>query len=136
MTGGRRCLVYHFRRSRRAFAFARPCQGASNVVQFEICGDRARTDAVPLAADIFSSTIREYSAGEHLPRAIIRLRRAIVSQEANASSVTIAGIELGFRRRRFFITSLTRGRFSDFVHNRLQYHEAANQGPPVVTVNR
>jgi hypothetical protein len=51
---------------------------------------------VRVAADIFSSTIREYSAGEHLPRAIIRLRRTIVSQEANASSVIIAGIELGF----------------------------------------
>ena len=49
-----------------------------------------------LAADIFSSTIREYSAGEHLPRAIIRLRRAIVSQEANASSVTIRASSLVF----------------------------------------
>ena len=27
-------------------------------------------------------------------------------------------------------------RFSDFAHKRLQYHEAANQGPHVVIVNR
>jgi hypothetical protein len=62
----------------------RPCQGASKGVQSGTCLDRARTDAVRVAADSFSSTIREYSAGEHWPRAIIRLRRAVVSQNANA----------------------------------------------------
>jgi hypothetical protein len=56
---------------------------------------------VRVAADIFSSTIREYSAGEHLPRPIIRLRRQIVSHEANVSSVNITGTEVDFRRRLF-----------------------------------
>ena len=37
-------------------------------------GQPARTDAVRVAADIFSSTIRGSSAGEHLPRAILRKR--------------------------------------------------------------
>jgi hypothetical protein len=94
------CLIDYFRRNRRAFALARPCQGASKAVQSGTCLDRARTDAVRVAADSFSSTIREYSAGERSPRAIIRLRRAIVSQDANASCVIIAGIKLGFRRLR------------------------------------
>jgi hypothetical protein len=53
-------------------------------------------------AAIFSSTIREYSAGEHLPRAIICPRRPIVSQEANANS-NIIGNETDFLRRCFLI---------------------------------
>jgi hypothetical protein len=95
-------LPLHLRRNRRALAFARTCHGASKVLQSGICRDRASTEAVRVAADIFSSTIREYSTGEHLPRPIIRLRRQIVSHEAKVSSVNITGIEVGFRRR-FFI---------------------------------
>ena len=90
------CLLDYFCRNRRAFALARLCQGASKGVQSGTCLDRARTDAVRVAADSFSSTIREYSAGEHSPRAIMRLRRAIVSQDAHASCVIIAGIKLVF----------------------------------------
>jgi hypothetical protein len=36
-----------------------------------------------------------------LPRLIIRLRRQIVSHEANVSSVNITGTEVDFRRRLF-----------------------------------
>jgi hypothetical protein len=77
------------------------CQGASKAVQSGVCLDRASPEAVHVAADIFSRTIREYSAGEHLPRPIIRLRRQMVSQEANVSSVNITGIAVGLRRRLF-----------------------------------
>jgi hypothetical protein len=54
-------------------------------------------------AAIFSSTMREYSARVQVPSAIIRLRRAIVSQEAKASSAIIKGRGGGGRRERFFI---------------------------------
>jgi hypothetical protein len=54
-------------------------------------------------AAIFSSTMREYSAGEHLPHAIIRLRRPTVSNEAKAISIIITGIEAGLRRLRLVI---------------------------------
>jgi hypothetical protein len=100
--------LYRFRRNRRAFAFARPCQGDRRAVQSGRFLDRTSVDAEPVVADIFSSTIREYSAGEHLPRAIIRLRCAIVSHEAKASSDIITGSELGFRRRRRFIARMFR----------------------------
>ena len=60
-------------------------------------------DAERVVAAVFSSTIREYSAGEHLPRAIICPRRPIVSQDANAISIIIKGTEVGFLRIRFFI---------------------------------
>jgi hypothetical protein len=38
----------------------------------ERSSNRTTTDIVRVAADIFSNTIREYSAGEHLPHAIMR----------------------------------------------------------------
>jgi hypothetical protein len=66
--------IGRFRRRRRAFDLARTCQGASRAVQLGACRERAKTDAERVAADIFSNTIREYSAGEQLPRAIMRLR--------------------------------------------------------------
>jgi hypothetical protein len=56
-----------------------------------------------VAADIFSITIREYSAGEHLPSAIIAPRRPMVSQEASANSIIISGNGAVFLRRRFLM---------------------------------
>jgi hypothetical protein len=58
-----------------------------------------------VAADIFSITIREYSAGEHLPSAIIAPRRPMVSQEASANSIIISGNGTNFLRRRFLMPS-------------------------------
>ena len=56
-----------------------------------------------MVAATFSSTIREYSAGEHFPRAIISPRRPIVSQDANAISIIIMGNGTDFLRRRFLM---------------------------------
>jgi hypothetical protein len=67
------------------------------------CLDRASTDADCVAADIFSSTIREYSAGEHVPRAIINVRRPTVSHEENANSVIIPASDAGLLRLRLLI---------------------------------
>ena len=55
-------------------------------------------------ADIFSATIREYSAGEHLPCAIIVPRR-LVSHEASARSTIISGKGAGFLRRRVLMSA-------------------------------
>jgi hypothetical protein len=66
--------IGRFRRNRRALPLARTCQGASKAVNVGACRDRASTDAERVAATIFSNTIREYSAGEQLPCAIMRLR--------------------------------------------------------------
>jgi hypothetical protein len=82
--------------------FAFRCQGANTAVQSGVLFDPESTDAERAVAAIFSSTIREYSAGEHLPRAIICPRRPIVSQEANANS-NIIGNETDFLRRCFLI---------------------------------
>lgn len=49
----------------------------------------AKADSCIAAA--FSIAIRRYSAGEHVPLAIIRLRRAIVSHDAIINSATIRG---------------------------------------------
>jgi hypothetical protein len=73
------------------------------------CLDRASTDAERVAADIFSSTIREYSAGEHVPRAIIKVRRPTVSHEENANSVIIPANDAGLLRLRLLIA----GRWED-----------------------
>jgi hypothetical protein len=64
-------------------------------------GDRRRReieDADCVAADIFSITIREYSAGEHVPRAVIAPRRPTVSHEASASPMS--RLRLKYKRRR------------------------------------
>ena len=45
-------------------------------------------------------TIREHRPAS-ISRPIIRLRRQMVSQEANVSSHNITGIAVGFRRRLF-----------------------------------
>jgi hypothetical protein len=47
--------------------------------------------------------MREYSAGEHFPRAIIRPRRPIVSQDANAISIIFKGNDTDFLRRCFLM---------------------------------
>jgi hypothetical protein len=99
------CPRSHFRRNRRAFDFALRCHGARTAVQSGVRRDRARADAERVAADIFSSTILEYSAGEHVPLTIICPRRPIVSQEANASSIIITGKAPDLGRERFFIVT-------------------------------
>jgi hypothetical protein len=91
----------HFRRSRRALDLAFRCQGARTAGQSGVRLDRESTDTERVVAATFSSTIREYSAGEHLPRAIICPRRPIVCQDANAISIIIKGNGTDFLRRRF-----------------------------------
>jgi hypothetical protein len=93
----------HFRRSRRALDLAFRCQGARTAVQSGVRRDRESTDTERVEAATFSSTIREYSAGEHLPRAIICPRRPIVSQDANAISIIIKGNGTDFLWRRFLM---------------------------------
>jgi hypothetical protein len=102
MNGGGKSASY-FLRNRRAFDLAVRCQGSKMAVQSGTRFDRDTTDPERVAAAIFSSTIREYSAGEHFPRAIICPRRPIVSQEANANSNIIMGNKIVFRRRCFLI---------------------------------
>ena len=111
-TRWRQQTTNHFRPNRRAFDVARRCHGARTAAQLGARFDRDRTDAERVAAAIFSWTIREYSAGEHFPRAIICPRRPIVSQDAIAISIIIKGTEVGFRRIRFFIAQsmVERGR--------------------------
>jgi hypothetical protein len=65
--------------------------------------DPESTDAERVVAATFSRNIREYSAGEHLPRAIICPRRPIVSQDANAISIIIKGNGTDFLHRRFLM---------------------------------
>jgi hypothetical protein len=61
---------------------------------------RTSADVERAAADIFSRSIREYSAGEHVPRAIINERRPIVSHEASTNSAIITGGDDGVFRLR------------------------------------
>ena len=116
----------HFRRSRRAFEVARRCQGAIRAVQSGACLDRASADAERVAADIFSTTIREYSAGEHLPRAIIRLRRPTVSHEENANSVIITATDAGLLRLRLLIA----GKWDDDGEEQAHRRASANLDAP------
>ena len=79
---------------------ARRCQGFRSVATPGIFFARTSADVERAAADIFSRSIREYSAGEHVPRAIINERRPIVSHEASANSAMItAGDRGAFRLR-------------------------------------
>ena len=55
-------------------------------------------------AAIFSITMRVYSAGEHFPLAIMRLRLPTVSHDAQAISIIITGSEAGLRRVRLVIS--------------------------------
>jgi len=84
-----------FRRRRRAFAAARLSHDAAAafVPRPVII---AIVDCCNAAA--FSVTMRRYSVGVQLPRAIIEFRRAIVSHEAAINSTIISGN--GGRRRR------------------------------------
>jgi hypothetical protein len=65
--------------------------------------DRPRSADDRLNAIAFSCTIRAYSAGEHVPRAIIKVRRPIVSQEARVISSKVSGSNVDRRRLRFGI---------------------------------
>ena len=49
-------------------------------------------------------TMRVYSAGEHFSHAIMRLRRPIVSHDAQAISIIITGSGAGLRRERLVIS--------------------------------
>jgi transposase-like protein len=92
----------HFLRRRLAFAIALLCQGfrrASADALFE--DDSSRP--VSTAAAAFSWTMRRYSAAEQELCAIIKVRRAIVSQDAQASSVIIKGAGTAGRRLRDFM---------------------------------
>jgi hypothetical protein len=93
----------HLRRNRRALDVARRCQGARSAVQPGAFPGRDSREAVRLVAATFSSTIRVYSAGEHLPYAIIRLRRPTVSQDASVNSIIMRGSEAGDRRVRLLM---------------------------------
>src|SRR5690349_6548426 len=75
-------------RSRLAFAVARLCHGASACL-LPRPPITAKADSCIAAA--FSIAIRRYSAGEHVPLAIMTLRRAIVSHDAIINSATIRG---------------------------------------------
>jgi hypothetical protein len=90
------------------------------------CLDRASTDAERVAADIFSSTIREYSAGEHVPRAIIKVRRPTVSHEENANSVIIPASDAGLLRLRLLIA----GRWEDVGEEQAHSRASANSDAP------
>jgi hypothetical protein len=74
------------------------------VAQSSAFPDRASKEAERLAAAAFSDTMRENSAGEHLPHAIKRLRRPTVSHDAQAISIIITGSEAGLRRVRLVIS--------------------------------
>jgi hypothetical protein len=74
---------------------ARRCQGARSAAQSGAFPDHASRTAERLVAAIFSSTMREYSGGEHFPFAIMRLRRPTDSRDAKAISIIITGTETG-----------------------------------------
>ena len=77
-----------FLRRRLAFAVARRCQGVSTarVPRPDIT---ARVERCNAAA--FSMTMRLYSAGAQVSRAISKVRRAIVSHDASIISAIIKG---------------------------------------------
>ena len=75
----RRGASCYLRRNRLALAVAFACQGATSDAGDGARRDRASTLAERLKAATFSRTIRAYSAGEHVPCNIIRLRWPIVS---------------------------------------------------------
>ncbi len=85
----------YFPRSRRALDVARVCQGAISAIQSGTGPDRISAAQDRSEAAIFSSSIRAYSVGEHVPCTIIKLRQPIVSQDANASSIIITGNDAG-----------------------------------------
>jgi hypothetical protein len=81
-------FVYAFRRSRLAFTRVRLTKGA-NIAAWPRPLMRAPIDICTAAT--FSAVMRRYSAGVHVPWAIIRVRRKIVSQDATVSRAIIIG---------------------------------------------
>ena len=102
----------YFRRSRRAFEVAFRCHGDSKT-EAGALADRAASFAVCCHAATFSATMRRYSAGEQVPRAIIMLRRAIVSQDAAANSIIMMGSGGGCLCLRRFMRRHTYGCFAN-----------------------
>ena len=88
------------RLSRRAFAVARRCQGARSAARPGALFARTSVEVERAAAAIFSRSMREYSADEHVPRAIMNMRRLIVSHEATASCAIITDDDSGALRFR------------------------------------
>lgn len=80
------------RPSRFAFARAFRSQGPSKVVA-ATGGQHPSRKAVSEAAVAFSCTIRRYSAGEHVPLAIITDRSAIVWAEATPRLIRVEDSE-------------------------------------------
>jgi hypothetical protein len=95
-------LLSYFFRKRLAFATARARHGDIREANDALSAPNTKRDADRAAASAFSLTIRRYSAGEQSFRSISRVRRAIVSHDANISSVIIAADDL-LRRLRTFI---------------------------------
>ena len=81
-------VVYAFRRSRLTFTRVRLTKGA-NIAAWPRPLMSAPIDICTAAT--FSAVMRRYSAGVHVPRAIIRVRRKIVSQDATVSRAIIIG---------------------------------------------
>jgi DDE_Tnp_1-associated len=79
-------LAYYFRRSRFTFARVRLTNGANTAA---LPRPRMSAAVENCIAATFSATMRRYSAGVHVPCAIIRARRKIVSQDAAASRAII-----------------------------------------------
>ena len=93
--------MWRLRRNRRELGLARSCQGLRMPAKSSRFFNRATTHTEPAVAASFSSTVLEYSAGEHLCRDISRVRQAIFSQDASTSPVSINGAYLA--RLRFLI---------------------------------
>jgi hypothetical protein len=90
-------------RRRLAFATARLRQGAKIEVIDALPPLERNFNPDVAAASAFSSTIRRYSAGEHLFCAISIVRRAIVSQDAIIRSVIMTGRDSLLRLLRGFM---------------------------------
>lgn len=80
------------RRRRFAFAVALLCSGRRRASAEAIVGN-ASTRLISSVAAVFSETMRLYSASEQVFCAINRVRRVIVSQDAQASSAIIIEAE-------------------------------------------
>ena len=87
-TQDRRCALT---RGKRVLAAERAFQGASSRTAETLPRPLNRAAHDRAAASFFSFVIRRYSAGEHLPVVINNVRRAIVSHELKATSVSSHG---------------------------------------------
>jgi hypothetical protein len=87
----RLCLA-HFRRRRFAFAVAGPCHGRmAAITAVAPVRPEAKILVERLIAVSFSAAMRRYSSGGQVPDIIKKLRRAMVSHDATASSAHIKG---------------------------------------------